>query len=377
MKRWLVPLFDTHFGQDEQEAVAKVLRSGWLTMGETVQALEARFAAHMDGAFAVAVNSCTAGLHLAFAALGIGPGDEVVLPSLTFVATANAVRYVGATPVFADIAGLDDPCISPAGVTRHITPRTRAICVVHYAGFPCDMRPIMEVARAHDIPVVEDCAHALFSSVGGTPCGVWGDVGVFSFFSNKNMTCGEGGMVVTRRGELAERCRLLRSHGMTSVTLDRHEGRAHSYDVVSLGYNYRLDELRAALALAQLERLPAFLEQRRALWPGYVDRLTRQTPACVPHFGNRSTDVGFHILPVVLPQGMSRDAVARHLRERGVLSSVHYPPVHSFSAYSGRPARLPLTEAFAARELTLPFFPGMSAGQVTTVVEALAEAVAA
>jgi len=375
MINWRVPLFDTCFGVEEETAVLAVIRSGWLTMGEKVQQLEDRFSEELAGSHVIAVANCTAALHLAFASLGIGPGDEVLLPSLTFVATANAVRYVGATPVFADVTGIQDPCVDPDELERRITARTRAICVVHYAGFPCDMVAISDLARARGLALVEDCAHSLFSSLDGVRCGLWGDVAAFSFFSNKNITCGEGGLVVTRRQEIADECRLRRSHGMTSVTLDRHEGRATDYDVVNLGFNYRMDEIRAVFALAQLDRLPGYLARRGALWTRYLDALKTVPDVQVPDFGSRSSDVGVHVMPVVLPKHIPRDIVAQRLRADGVQTSVHYAPAHSFSAYKCAGTYLPRTEAFGVRELTLPFFPSMSDDQLSIVVNALKAAI--
>jgi dTDP-4-amino-4,6-dideoxygalactose transaminase len=374
MAGWRVPLFDARFGDTEEAAVLNVVRSGWLTMGEQVQRLESRFSEEFGGAHALAVTNGTAALHLAYTALGIGPGDEVIVPSMTFVATANAVRYCGAKPVFAEISGLNDPCIDPADVERRITPRTRAIGVVHYTGFPCDMVALQRIARDHNLKIVEDCAHSLFSSLDGVRCGLWGDAAAFSFFSNKNMTCGEGGLVVSRDDAVAETCRLDRSHGMTSVTLDRHKGRAVSYDVLRVGYNYRLDEIRAALALAQLDRLPAYLAERKSLWRRYCQALESVPGIGVPDFGGRSDDVGVHIFPLTLPEGTSREGVLESLKARRIQTSIHYPPIHTFSAYADEAVQLPKTEAFGARELTLPFFPGMTDEQVDLVASALRDA---
>jgi dTDP-4-amino-4,6-dideoxygalactose transaminase len=238
---WRVPLIDIDFGIEEEEAVLQVIRSRWLSMGMVTQAFEQEFAAFIGAKYALAVTNATAALHLACLAVGIGPGDEVIVPSLTFVATANAVRYTGATPVFADIESLDWLNISPASIESRITGHTKAILVVHYAGFPCNMPAIMDIARRHNLVVLEDAAHAIGSSLGGRSLGTWGAIGCYSFFSNKNMTTGEGGMLATDDDSLAEKLRLLRSHGMTSLSWDRHQGHAYSYDVVDLGYNYRID----------------------------------------------------------------------------------------------------------------------------------------
>jgi dTDP-4-amino-4,6-dideoxygalactose transaminase len=241
----------------------------------------------------------------------------------------------------------------------------------------------MEVAKKHDLIVVEDCAHALVSRLHGRACGAWGDCGCFSFFSNKNVTCGEGGAITTQDAGLAARLKLLRSHGMTSMTLDRHEGRAYSYDVVDVGHNFRLDEIRSSLLLAQLRRLPDFLEARQRHTEVYAARLGG-TGVVVPDFDweelSRPGDtVGRHILPILLPPGVDRLRVMAALREHGVQSSIHYPPVHLFSSFreTARPPRLPRTEALAARELTLPLYPSMTEGQVRHVCESLGRALEA
>jgi dTDP-4-amino-4,6-dideoxygalactose transaminase len=379
---WRVPLFQPDFGPAELEAVQIPVREGWLTMGHCTERLEAALCELTGSAHAVAVNSCTAALHLSLLACGVGPGDEVLCPTLTFVATANAVRYVGATPVFCESVGPGNLNLDPEDVRAKLTRRTKAILVVHFAGYPADMPRILALAKEHDLIVVEDCAHALVSRLHGRACGAWGDCGCFSFFSNKNATCGEGGAITTQDAGLAARLKRLRSHGMTSMTLDRHEGRAFSYDVVDLGHNYRLDEIRSSLLLAQLRRLGGFLEARR----GHVEQYARRLGGAgvtVPDFDwprlRRPGDaVGHHILPVVLPPSADRTRVMAALRERGVQSSVHYPPVHQFTSFrdgSGA-TRLPRTEALAARELTLPLYPSMSEGQVDYVCQALREALA-
>ena len=249
---WRVPLFDPDLGPAEEQALVDVIRSKWLTMGDRTKAFERRFADEIGVPVALACHSATAALHMAVAALDIGPGDDVVVPSLTFVATANAVRYCGARPVFADVASLSDWNVDAGTIERALTPATKAVMVVHYAGYACDMRAIQALAERHGLAVIEDVAHAPCVSLDSVALGAWGDIGCFSFFSNKNMTTGEGGMVTSRRPELGQRLSWLRSHGMTTLTLDRHKGHAFGYDVVALGYNYRMSELNAALGLVQL-----------------------------------------------------------------------------------------------------------------------------
>jgi dTDP-4-amino-4,6-dideoxygalactose transaminase len=379
---WKVPLFEPDFGPAELEAVQAPVHEGWLTMGRYTERFEAALCELTGSAHAVAVSNCTAALHLSLLACGVGPGHEVLCPTLTFVATANAVRYVGATPVFCESVGAHDLNLDPEDVRAKVTPRTKAILVVHYAGYPADMPRIKDVAKEHDLLVVEDSAHALVSRLHGRACGTWGDAGCFSFFSNKNVTCGEGGAVTTQDADLAARLKRLRSHGMTTLTLDRHEGRAYSYDVTALGHNFRLDEIRSSLLLAQLRRLPGFLDARRRHVGLYRECLAG-TEVVVPDFGweclSRPGDsVGYHIMPVLLPEGTDRLRVMAALRERGVQSSVHYPPVHQFSSFrdSALPRTLPRTEALAARELTLPLYPSMTEAQVRYVCQGVTEALA-
>jgi dTDP-4-amino-4,6-dideoxygalactose transaminase len=371
---WKIPLADLDYDDQEVDAAADVLRSKWLTMGSITQQFEDQFAELIGAKYAFAVANCTVALHLALAVLGIGPGDEVIVPSLSFVATANAVLYTGATPVFADITSLEDLTLSPAEIERHVNERTRAIVVMHYAGYPCAMEEIGDVARRHGLAVVEDAAHAPGSSVGGQMVGTLGDVGCFSFFSNKNLATGEGGMVVTDREDLAALSRLKRSHGMTTLTWDRHQGHAHSYDVVELGYNYRIDEIRSALGLVQLGKLAHNNERRRELVAEYR-RLLTGVPGLVMPFGQHPGTSACHLAVVILDPGVDRRSVMEGLRERGIQTSIHYPPIHQFSYYQQQLAssmsKLPLTEAVGLRELTLPLYPAMTLGEVGVVVKAL------
>jgi len=376
---WRVPLSDLDFDDEEEVAVQRVIRGRWLSMGEETQLFEAEFARFIGSRHAIAVTNATAALHLACLAIGLKAGDEVILPSLTFVATANAVRYTGAIPVFADIENLDRLTISPAAIEQSITEKTRAILVMHYAGYACDMPAIMELARRYGLAVMEDSAHAIGSELDERRLGRWGRIGCFSFFSNKNMATGEGGMLATDDDALAERLRILRSHGMTSLSWDRHQGHAWSYDVVDVGYNYRIDEIRAALGRVQLRKLVAGNERRGVLTALYRDRLAELAPTVqMPFAAGRGTSC-HHILPILLPEGQDRAHFMENMKQRGVQTSIHYPPVHRFQAYRnvpgwGNPA-LPFTEAVGAREVTLPLYPGMKETDVEWVVDSVRQAV--
>ena len=378
MMNWQVPLFDPDLGPEEEQAVVDVIRSKWLTMGDRTKEFERRFAEETGVPVAVACNSATAGLHMALAALDVGPGVDVVVPSLTFVATANAVRYCGARPVFADVASLDDWNVDAASIERVLTPATKAIVVVHYAGYACDMPSIMALAARRGLAVVEDVAHAPCASLDGTALGAWGDLGCFSFFSNKNMTTAEGGMVTTRRPELADKLGWLRSHGMTTLTLDRHKGHAFGYDVVALGFNYRMSELNAALGLVQLKYVRERNARRGTLVAAYRERLAHLPGLGMPFSAFRGAPA-FHLMPVLLPKATGRFEVMTAMREAGVQTSIHYRPVDTFTAYVkaglGPSTQVPLAHVIGERVVTLPLFPSMSIEQVDLVCSALVRAI--
>jgi len=372
---WRIPLADIDFGLEEEQAVLQVVRSRWLTMGGITQQFEQEFASYVRAKHAIAVTNATAALHMACVAAGLGTGDEVILPSLTFVATANAVRYTGALPVFADIESEACLNISAPAIEACLTPRTRAILVMHYGGYPCDMPEILAIAREHGLVVIEDAAHAVGSQLDGRMLGVWGAIGCFSFFSNKNMTTGEGGMLVTDDDSLADKLRILRSHGMTSLTWDRHKGHAWSYDVVDLGYNYRIDEIRSALGRAQLGKLESNNVLRRERTALYQELLFELCPSVGVPFQVYAGVSACHLLPILLPEGAQREAFMEGMKSRGIQTSIHYPPIHHFSAYRELTARatsdLKLTENIARRQVTLPLYPALSENDVTLVVEAV------
>jgi len=376
---WKFPLSDIDFTPEESTAVLKVIESGWLTMGAVTQQFELEFAEYTGAKHAIAVANGTAALHLACVVAGIGPGDEVILPSLTFVATANAVRYTGATPIFTDIESKETLNISPESIEANITERTRAIIVVHYGGYACDMPAIMDIANKHGLVVIEDAAHAIGSSLEKRRLGTWGQTGCFSFFSNKNMTTGEGGMIVTNDDDLADRLRRLRSHGMTSVTWDRHQGHAWSYDVVDLGYNYRLDEIRSALGRVQLSKLDANNSRRRELTSLYHEMIEELVPAVELPFQNHIGVSACHLLPVLLPEDVDRKQFMGKMKERGIQTSIHYPPTHHFSEYKKAgifsPQPLPITEEVADREISLPLYPMLTDADVAVITQAICDTV--
>jgi dTDP-4-amino-4,6-dideoxygalactose transaminase len=372
-----LPLFDLRLEEQDFQAVAETLRSGWLTLGPRTAAFEQAFAAQLGARHAIAVSSCTAALHLAYLAAGVGPGDEVIVPSFTFAATANAVIYCGATPVFAEIDSLENPSLDPEDVARRITPRTKAVCVVHFAGYAAAADSLRELCNAHGIALIEDVAHAPSATLGGRKLGTWGLAGAFSFFSNKVLSVGEGGLLCTDNDEVAAFARSRRSHAMTSGTWDRHSGRTDTYDVTGLGFNYRLDEPRAALLLSRLERLEADIARRRELTLRYRGLLAQVAGIIVPFEDTDVPSSSCYVIPIMLERDGTQAEVSANLRARGIQTSIFYPSIHRFSAYRKRfpDLSLPITELASRTELTLPFYPHMTDDDQDRVVTALAEAV--
>jgi dTDP-4-amino-4,6-dideoxygalactose transaminase len=368
----VIPLFDLNYGQEEEEAVLRVLRRKWLRMGEEIEAFEQEFAGFCGVKHALAVSSGTTALHLANVVLGVKPGSEVICPSLTFAATANAVIYAGGTPVFADIASPDDWTISAEDIARKITPKTKAIVVMHYGGFACRMDEIINIAKSHKIAVIEDAAHAPGSTYRGNKLGAIGDISCFSFFSNKNISTGEGGMICTNNEEYAGRIKIIRSHGMTSGTVDRHRGHSFSYDITALGYNYRLDEIHAALGRVQLRKLEDGNRYRRQAGLRYKTGLKKINEIKLPFTGHQE-EANFHFFPILLDDSVDRQDLMSYLRSRGIQTSIHYPPVHNFSFHRQhfKAQNMQLTEHIAAHELTLPMYVGIKNEQIDFIIDSL------
>lgn len=370
----LIPLFDLELSEGDIEAVAETLRSGWLTMGPRIAELEEKFAIHLGCEHAIAVSSCTAALHLAYAALEVGPGDEVVVPTYTFAATAAGVVYCGGTPVFADVIGPHDLSVDPEHVAELIGPKTKAVAVVHFGGYPAQIERLREICDERGVALIEDAAHTPSAQVGGRKLGTFGEAGCFSFFSNKVLPVGEGGMYVTDDAEMAAKVRSLRSHAMTSGTWDRHKGHAASYDVVDIGFNYRMDESRAALLMSRLERLEEDIEQRRDRTRRYRAALAGTPGIVVPYTDDQVDQSSCYVMPLVCEdldvQGPLRQALKD---DWAVQTSLLYPAVHEFTAYRERfpGVSLPRAERAARTEVTVPLFGHMTDEQVDRVVEGL------
>jgi dTDP-4-amino-4,6-dideoxygalactose transaminase len=369
---WAVPLTDVELSEEDLAAVADCLRSGWLTMGPRTQAFEAAVAEWTGAAHAVAVSSGTAALHLACAALGLGPGDEVIVPALTFVASAHAVRYVGATPVLADVVSPTAPNLDPADVERRITPRTRAVIAVHLWGYPAALDALRALCDTHGLHLIEDAAQA----IGARGVGAASAATCLSFFSKKQLSVGEGGMLLTADEAVAARVRLLRSHAMTSGTWDRHRGHEDSYDVVDIGFNFRLDEPRAALGLSRLRRVPAAIAHRRAVVRAYRERLAG-VGAIELVWDEAAVEAGSHFaFPILFESGEARAAARTAITGRGI-QTTRYPVLHELTEYGpfASLGSLPHAEATAQRHLTLPLSSSTTPEQVELVVAAVRAAV--
>ncbi|MCR4393758.1 MAG: DegT/DnrJ/EryC1/StrS family aminotransferase [Dehalococcoidales bacterium] len=356
-----IPLFNIYWDEEDLAQVSRVIRRGtYWTCGPDVTAFENSISRYLGCRYCVAFNSGTSALHAALLACGIGPGDEVIVPSFTFIATANAPLFVGARPVFADIEdstyGLD-----PEDVRRKITPRTRAILPIHYAGCPCKIYEILEIAREHNLLLIEDAAEAFGAKVQDRMIGTFGDAAIFSFCQNKIITTGEGGAVVTDNHTIYEKLKLIRSHGR----LDRSDYfSSDNFDYVSLGYNFRLPDIAAALGISQLNKVDQLIEMRRANAKYLNNRLSSLEMITIP----APPDSFFHVYQMysisIKGDQKLRDSLITYLGENGISCKVNFHPVHLTSYYRQNfgysSGELPVTESVSARILTLPMFPGLS-----------------
>jgi dTDP-4-amino-4,6-dideoxygalactose transaminase len=372
---WKVQLFKLNYDEREYKAVRDTLESGWITMGQKTIDFEAAYARQLgEGAQCIAVANGTAALHIAVLAVGVLPGDEVIVPSLTFIADLNAVRVSGGKVVICDVTSKSDWAMDPEDIERKITKKTKAIMIVHYAGYACDMDAIVAICKRHNLKLIEDCAHAPGAEYKGRKLGTFGDVSAWSFFSNKNLAVGEGGMVAVRDPALYQKCKNLRSHGMTVASFDRMKGRAVSYDVLEPGYNYRIDEVRASLGLVQLDKLQGSNARRKEIMLRYFARLDAMKELSVPF---RNFDRGlpsYHIMPILLNEGVDRIKIIEALKELGIQTSIHYPAIQSFTAYKNEVGPTSISQYISEHELTLPIFPTMTDGEVDLVCDSLESA---
>jgi dTDP-4-amino-4,6-dideoxygalactose transaminase len=379
MSDWRVPLTDIAMPEQDVEAVLDCLRSGWLTMGPRTKAFEQELARYVGTPHVATVSSGTAALHLACQAAGLGPGDEVIVPAFTFVASASACRFVGAEPVFCDVHGPHDFNLDVEDVARRITSRTRAVIAVHFCGYPADVLALRKLCDEHGLVLIEDCAQAIGAHVDATgrQVGTVGELGCFSFFSKKQLCVGEGGMVTTADERLDASVRLFRSHAMTSSTWDRHRGHDPAYDVVDIGFNFRLDEPRAALGLSRLPRLDEDIAARRAIVRAYRERLAGMAGVELA-FDEQAVQRASHFaFPVLLPDRDTRDRFRTELKADGI-QTTWYPALHTFTEYRrfAPTDGLPRALEAADRHCALPLSASMDEAAVDTVVQAVRRALA-
>ena len=361
----------------EIDEVATTLRSGWIGTGPKVARFEEEFATYVGTPHAVALGSCTAALHLALVTLGLKPGDEVIVPAMTFAATANVVVHAGATPVFADV-DRSSQCLDPDDVVRRLTPRTKALIPVHFAGRACDMGSLMDIARAHDLRVVEDCAHAIETLWQGRHVGTIGDVGAFSFYVTKNVVTGEGGMLTTTDASQAARAKTLGLHGMSADAWKRFSDEGFKqYEVVEPGFKYNLTDLQAAIGLHQLARVEANLGRRNEIWARY-DEAFADLPVFVPAPQEPGTRHARHLYTLMLDLdrlSIDRDAFQAELHRRRIGTGIHYRALHLHAYYRdtygyGR-GDLPNAEWISDRTISLPLSPKLSDDDVDDVISAV------
>jgi perosamine synthetase len=378
VRNTLLPYGKQWVDDDDIAAVVDVLRSDWLTTGPKVEEFERAFARTTGTAHAVAVTNGTAALHAAMAALKIGPGDEVIVSAITFVATSNAVVYQGGTPVFADVEP-DTLLIDPEAVRRRITPRTRAIAAVDYAGQPCDYEALRGICREHGLALVADACHALGGTANGHPVGSLADLSTFSLHPVKPLTTGEGGVITTNDSDLAARMRIFRNHGITTDFREREKRGAFYYEMTALGYNLRLTDIQCALGLSQLGKLPAWVRRRQEIAARY-DRAFSGHPGVQPLRTRPGVSHGYHLYVIRLASHLDRAETLRRLRAEGIGANVHYLPVHLHPFYrehfGGAEGQCPVAESAYQRIISLPIFPRMSDEDIDDVIAAVTKVTA-
>jgi len=374
-----VPFHRASLGEEEVQAVSEVLRSGWLTMGSKTLEFERRFADYVGSRYAIAVSSCTAALHLSLEAIGLEPGDEVLLPTTTFTATAEVVTYLRGRPVFVDI----DPLtmnISPGDAKRRISPRTRAMIPVHFAGLPCDMDSLRDLAQAHQLHVVEDAAHALPSAYRGRRIGALSELTAFSFYATKTLTTGEGGMITTDDESHVKRMQVMRLHGISRDAWNRSGG-SWDYEVREAGYKYNLTDLQSAIGMAQLAKCDEMNEARRRIAERYSDAFASLPALEVPEIlPDRQSSWHLYVLRLRLEQlSIDRKRFIEELAARGVNASVHFIPLHLQPYYQERfgyrPGDFPNAEHEYERCVSLPIYPGMSDDEIRYVITTVSDIV--
>lgn len=375
---WKIQLSQLAFDKREELAVNRVLNSKWLTMGEETSAFESEFSSYLGCASTgVAVSSATAAWHLILRALDLPVGSEVIVPALTFVSDVNVLIKLGLKPVLADSISLNNFNVSDDSISNLITDNTRAILIVHFAGYPKCLKNLKSICKNKGIYLIEDVAHAPGASVNGAMCGNMADFGFFSFFSNKNLACGEGGFISSGNEKILKKIRSLRSHGMSAATVDRHAGRASSYDVIDVGENYRIDEIRSAIARVQLEKLDYNNNRRKAVVSIYREQFAGSKVLQPFESVDSGVVSSYHIFPIILPVGVNRTMVMEHMKNNRIQTSIHYPSFKTFTVHKkwSKKYSTPVADEISQRELTLPLCPNLNAFDVKYVSMKLLESI--
>jgi perosamine synthetase len=379
----IIPFHSADVGEEEAQAAAEVIRSGWLTMGPKTIEFEKQFASYVGAKHAVGVSSCTAALHLALDAIGLKPGDEVLVPTTTFTSTAEVVCYFKAKPVLVDVDA-KTLCMDPVDAERRITEKTRAVIPVHYAGQPCDMDAIQAMAKRHGLRVIEDAAHALPASYHGVRVGAMSELTAFSFYATKTLTTGEGGMVTTDNEELATRIRMMRLHGIGRDAWKRYSAEGSwYYEVLDSGFKYNLTDIQSAIGIVQLKKCDGMFTARKGIAARYTKEFSKELALQVPTVGKDRVSA-WHLYPLRLNLeeiSITRSQMIEKLKARGIGTSVHFIPLHMHpyyqKAYGYRADEFPVASKQYQRYLSLPIFPGMTPAQVDYVIEQVLEIVKA
>ncbi len=369
-----VPYFIPWITSDDKKAVLNSLNQRWLTNGPFLDSFEKNFTKYIKSKFSIGTSNATSALHLSLHALDIGKGDEVIVPVMTFASTADVVTYRGAKVIFCDV----DPNtfnISVKEIKKKITKNTRAIIIVHYGGQSCDMDEIMKIAHKNNLKVIEDCAHSLGSTYKNKKCGTFGDTGCFSFYSTKVITTGEGGMLITNNKNISSRVKILRSHGMNIIPRKREEKKLWSYDILEMGYNYRLDDIRASLGISQLKRVDIINKKRIGIAQKYMAKLNNVKGISLP-FQAKDRNHIFHLFTIKIDDDfpLTRDELFLKLASKGIGASVQYTPLHLMTYRKLKQKSInnfPISEMIKDQILSLPIFPTMTNKQVDYVVNTL------
>lgn len=370
----IIPFHSADIGEQEAQAAVDVIRSGWITMGPKTIEFEQKFAAYVGAKHAVAVSSCTAGLHLSLDAIGLKQGDEVLVPTTTFTATAEVVAYFKAKPVLVDVDA-ESLCMDPADAERRITKQTRAVIPVHYAGQPCEIDAIQDIANRHGLRVIEDAAHSLPASYHGARIGAISELTAFSFYATKTLTTGEGGMVTTDNDDLATRMRMMRLHGIGRDAWKRYSAEGSwYYEVLDSGFKYNLTDIQSAIGIVQLAKCDSMTAARAQIAARYSERLGKERALQVPTVGpHRESAWHLYVLRLNLKEiSITRSGMIEKLKERGIGTSVHFIPLHMHpyyrDAYGYLPDDFPVAGEQYQRYLSLPIFPEMTSAQVDYVI---------